>query len=362
MNHQEDIFFMSKNARNKPCPCGSGKKYKKCCINKEHTTPQTTTTSITSDPMNIKQIIDEMPAYLRMQIHDSGDVEKGIQSYLSNRAHWQKKIQLVAELDNEKIVEILTLSHIDASRHAFCKLADQHSSAFELSEVWRKSLNTDLGLGDEAFLRLATCKLWQHWLPDRPCVEMIDDWMQQGYTLWMDGNTIAACDLWIKTWKAILPRLTPDMQSTDDAKKAFIGTQEIHDWLQDFLLELQNVAIEELRFAEEGIQIIHNILEQFPKENELTLQNWRADLGSLYYLAGRCEEGEKIFQQLISDFPSHSHGYVRFALSLGEPIRGNSPLNLPQAIAIIEEAINKPLVDKDDYDLQSLLESLIKSK
>ena len=26
---------MSKIGRNDPCPCGSGKKYKQCCINKE---------------------------------------------------------------------------------------------------------------------------------------------------------------------------------------------------------------------------------------------------------------------------------------------------------------------------------------
>ena len=26
---------MSKISRNAPCPCGSGKKYKKCCLNRE---------------------------------------------------------------------------------------------------------------------------------------------------------------------------------------------------------------------------------------------------------------------------------------------------------------------------------------
>jgi hypothetical protein len=26
---------MSKISRNDPCPCGSGKKYKKCCLNRE---------------------------------------------------------------------------------------------------------------------------------------------------------------------------------------------------------------------------------------------------------------------------------------------------------------------------------------
>ncbi len=29
-----------KTSRNAPCPCGSGKKYKKCCIGKEESTPK----------------------------------------------------------------------------------------------------------------------------------------------------------------------------------------------------------------------------------------------------------------------------------------------------------------------------------
>jgi len=30
-------MFKPKIGRNSPCPCGSGKKYKKCCLDKEKT-------------------------------------------------------------------------------------------------------------------------------------------------------------------------------------------------------------------------------------------------------------------------------------------------------------------------------------
>ena len=31
---KEPVFIKKVVGRNDPCPCGSGKKYKKCCINK----------------------------------------------------------------------------------------------------------------------------------------------------------------------------------------------------------------------------------------------------------------------------------------------------------------------------------------
>ncbi len=42
---------MAKIGRNQPCPCGSGKKYKRCCWGKDHRSTQPTTTSaIVSEP------------------------------------------------------------------------------------------------------------------------------------------------------------------------------------------------------------------------------------------------------------------------------------------------------------------------
>ena len=33
---------MRKAGRNDPCPCGSGKKYKRCCLDRDRTGPATT--------------------------------------------------------------------------------------------------------------------------------------------------------------------------------------------------------------------------------------------------------------------------------------------------------------------------------
>ena len=33
--HQPPQRFVTKIGRNEPCPCGSGRKYKRCCLGKE---------------------------------------------------------------------------------------------------------------------------------------------------------------------------------------------------------------------------------------------------------------------------------------------------------------------------------------
>ena len=35
LNPQEPLFAMPKAGRNDPCPCGSGLKYKRCCLDKK---------------------------------------------------------------------------------------------------------------------------------------------------------------------------------------------------------------------------------------------------------------------------------------------------------------------------------------
>ena len=36
MIRAKELKILSKIGRNEPCPCGSGKKYKKCCIGRPH--------------------------------------------------------------------------------------------------------------------------------------------------------------------------------------------------------------------------------------------------------------------------------------------------------------------------------------
>ena len=51
---------MTKIERNKPCPCGSGKKYKKCCfVDKNRNAELLRALKVTSEPSEIKKILSE---------------------------------------------------------------------------------------------------------------------------------------------------------------------------------------------------------------------------------------------------------------------------------------------------------------
>ncbi len=40
---------MAQTGRNEPCPCGSGKKYKKCCLEQEQATPRNTAAGVSAE-------------------------------------------------------------------------------------------------------------------------------------------------------------------------------------------------------------------------------------------------------------------------------------------------------------------------
>lgn len=63
---------MSKIGRNKPCPCGSGKKYKKCCLNRDDD-------SRASDPKNFTSTIKELKydARIKQCLHPNQNECKG---------------------------------------------------------------------------------------------------------------------------------------------------------------------------------------------------------------------------------------------------------------------------------------------
>ena len=55
--------------RNDPCPCGSGKKYKKCCLGKENTTAAATLAAVATAQEQFYAEIDEIDACANHVVH-----------------------------------------------------------------------------------------------------------------------------------------------------------------------------------------------------------------------------------------------------------------------------------------------------
>jgi len=358
---------MAKIGRNAPCPCGSGKKYKKCCLGKEEPTWAVPERDAPALPPSVppstlapRASPEEMSPYVLAKLFEESEQFAHMQRREPERARRFCTPREVAALSTQEIVDRLRKLDVDATRKTYLAQAEGRTSAWALSEPWREaSQKRPLLRYDDDFLGLAACELWKRYCPERPSIEMLDDEMQAGYRRSMAGEGAGACAHWARVWETIRERLRPEMRTIDDAGAVFSGMQALYNWLQDYLFELRNAAVDERGYAETGVRLCEEVLAQFPDEDELFLINFRGDLGELLCLAGEPERGERVFLELIRDHPDTSAGYARLADLLGYgPTPGSEPIDRQRAQQVLEEALARPVTDAADYDLELRLSDL----
>jgi hypothetical protein len=355
---------MAKISRNQPCPCNSGKKYKKCCLEKE---PSERSSKNTTRPASVAYGFDTVadptgpiPPYAVAKSFERSEQFAEMKRREPARASFFWTPSRVAALETEELLTRLRKLGVDPSCNAYRVLAQNRFSAWEVSDVWRTKLRKRLSRHDKDFIGVASCELWKRYCPDRPSIEMLDDGMQKGYRFMMSGNAAQACDRWSEVWEVIRPRLRPDMRTCDSASVVFAGTQVLFDWLQDFALELHNAALDDARYADTGVQLCEGVLSQFPDESELFCLNFRADLGEFYYLAGRPQEGERVLLDLIHDHPDRAAGYARLSDILANGARpDDGSLDTDRAQKLLEDALARPVTDAADYDLEARLNDIL---
>lgn len=181
----------------------------------------------------------------------------------------------------------------------------------------------------------------------------------RGYEHMMRGETYAACDCWWEVWLALRSRLRPEMTTTDEAQAIYpdSSNSHIHDWAQDFTLELGNAARHRKSYAKHGVELCQRMLDQFPDEPlELFHPNVRADLAEFLLLDDRAADGDREFAALIRDCPDQAASYVRYATALecrGERTRNADDLR--RAMELLQQAIDYPVADAGQYDLEEQL-------
>ena len=346
--------------RNSPCPCGSGKKYKKCCLEAD-----------TSAKANAEAIYRQENAALQAT---AGDAGLGIHPYaiakmvnnpspellsgLSPREvaalmdKWP--IAKVAQLDTDEIVSRLGKLGIDGHQATFVELTGGRTSAWSIGKTWMESLSVPSGKGDLDFICLAACELWKRYCPERPSMEMLDDWVTEGYDLSQARKHVEAVEIWLRVWEHVRPRIEPHMTTFDAADAVFQVSQFFGNWIQDFTMDIRNAVIDDQKYAEIGIRVIHEVLSQFVDEALNTVLNFRCELGGILFQADRSEEGVAALEAIIREHPDRSCGYAELSTVLGYSTQATP--DYPRAIAILEQALAYPVVDAADWDLEVRLD------
>ena len=364
-----------KPGRNDPCPCGSGKKHKKCCLN--NASPPNASTSPEHDTTFEPRFLSTAPSYYTaaaleeaskkggmVEMHPYarlkwlGDPRRSLPTRQGrlprSRATWFP--DTLAALSSEEIERRLELLGARCDRAFLTAKATPLGSAWSLARSCFDDAQTTTE-ADLEFIGLAVCELWRRHCPERPSIEMVDDWICEGYAYVSARKMEPASIAWWKVWEAIRPALDgQDLDLSSVGDRLFPRmSQCLANWGVDFRMELANAAVDDPRLAELGIRFIREIHASFPDSQDAPTT--QADLTRLLFAAGRDAEAEDCAQRIIDAHPRDPQGYV--ALTDEWTFRGarrpDGAASLRRAIDLLEAALHLPVDRAEDYDLQQRL-------
>ena len=149
----------------------------------------------------------------------------------------------VARLETAEIVSRLDELEIDGHQAAFVVLTGGRTSAWSIGKTWMEGLSVKPDGADDDFICLAACELWKRYCPERPSMEMLDDWVTEGYDLSQARRNVEAVEIWLRVWGHVRPRIEPHMTTFDAADEVFQVSQFFGNWIQDFTMDIRNAGI-----------------------------------------------------------------------------------------------------------------------
>ncbi|MHB1441052.1 MAG: hypothetical protein ACYCSO_09865 [Cuniculiplasma sp.] len=216
----------------------------------------------------------------------------------------------VREMNTSKLIKELREIGIIFDKENFRKQAQNYISACELAkDKYVKKYNLSDVSSD--FVFFAIKELWYRILPDRICVEMIDDAMQKGYDYLGNDNYVKGLEMWGNAWRMmieIVPKSIKSVETADD----FLGglLQIIYNWCQDYELELGNAGIKDDSYHTERIKYCHDFCSRFPDTDENIMVNMLWAEAESTAVIGDTMKSDELFGALVRRFPKNVWCYV----------------------------------------------------
>lgn len=307
---------MSKVGRNDPCPCGSGKKYKKCCIDKP---------------------IPEL---------EQNSFEQYLDSFWS--------YEVVNEMSTEEIIDKLQSIGITFEKETFLKDVEKFYSAQQLSESWFETFKVSAVDRDEDFPWLGAWILWERLAPANILsMEQMSDLIDKGFECLAENDSKSACDIWLGVWNAVKYRIKPELKNLGYLDKQYNGSFFISNFCQDLEHELYNAGFDDLDYFEKCIEYCNEFCRYFPNEDELKIHNMRRSIAESYLQLKKIDEAKKELDSLIRDYPNNPWSYIAYGdIYCFEKDIIDDP---NRAKAFYERAL---FVAKDKYDKMAIEERL----
>jgi tetratricopeptide (TPR) repeat protein len=314
---------MSKIERNSLCPCGSGLKYKKCCINKEK--PEESLSKVSVD-----NILEKLMNFM---------------SY-----------DEINEMSTAEIISKLEGMGIPFNQVQFLKDIENYNSAEQVSKHWYKTYNVTAVERDKDFPWFSAWILWERLAPKHILpIEHINDLIQKGYEYLDQRNSIQACDIWLEAWNALKYRIKQADKKVDDLEQKFLGNfYSISNLLQDLEMELHNSAIDNSDYYDKRITYCREICNYFSDEDESFLHDFRRAIAESLFESDHIDEAKEEFNRLIRDYPDNIWSYIAYGdaywLTTNKKV-----IDKVKAKELYEKAL---LVTKDKNDIDTIMERI----
>jgi len=363
-----------KIGRNQLCPCGSGKKYKRCCIDKPAPAQEPEAikparagrAEIVEWPMDstmftpgAAQAIAEGQRLPNSRIHPW--VEARIRDWFANRRTGGTRARLrssltlsiVRAMTTPTLLDQLARCGVELDKASFVAAAADHRSAWDLSDAW--AATAALPSASDEFLGLAACELWRRLCPDRPSLEMLDELMQEGYDALKANDRIAACETWLQLTNLLIEALPPEVEDIAEADEVFPGLQSVGNWLGDAELELHNASLDRPQLAKRGASWCRQLIARFP--NDPGCRELRRQEAEFHLTLGEPERGMALLVALREEDPDDAMPYAMLSDWYAHDRRMGSH-DLTRAVEVLEAAMSRPVRNAEDWSLQHRLEDL----
>lgn len=303
-----------KVGRNDPCPCGSGVKYKKCCIPKYDTpTPKADNTF------------------------------RDYESFLA-------RAERLKAMSESEILHKLHELGIRTDKAQFIQEVGDNFSVENISEKWSSRLRRNVGVLDEEFPLLAARELWNRWLPDRFSLHGLES-MIVDYLDHEPGQRVV--ERFWAIWAAIRDHylLRYKCHSFEEfgmkTDLPFDMTVIFFDTEHEMIEECRNRQEEDPESWDRLILLYRDMLEHLTEMNEYNRLNLRRSMAEAYFYKSDYETAETLFHQLIDEHPEWAWGYIGWGDLYHPRYSTTSTADKDKALRLYRQGLDKVSSDRD---------------
>ena len=216
-------------------------------------------------------------------------------------------------LSDEELLAKLRSFGLDLDRSSLEQLIGNAISSEEITNPILDRLDIQAGYGrvSSDWIWICLTALWERWFPNKPCFELLDDKIQNGYDLQPARDPVAVCEIWLTAWTEVLRIMDKSgLSSIREFDEQFLGTQSLFNWIQDLVSELWAAARVNPEFLQARISVCREGLRRFTTDDPHSTENRRRALAESYFELGETANAEGLYREWLEADPEWGWAWI----------------------------------------------------